>query len=237
MAIQFCTFLSRATQLALPHGEFNMKLFYLISGVLLLPLSLQAQVSSNVAFDRETRAIIEAGNIVAGKDKDSSMKCVRCNGTNGQGNNNVSVAGHPATYIYKQLKDFKDKKRDGVMVKKVKKLSNQDMADLSAWYASLPFAKGVEGGGQLAIDLIYKGDPKRMLKPCSTCHGQNGEGGKYDSAALTGQNYDSFIEMMEAFKEGDRTNDIYSRMRLIAQVLTEEEIKALADYYAIPEVK
>ncbi|QKQ23955.1 hypothetical protein HUE58_01955 [Candidatus Ruthia endofausta] len=42
------------------------------------------------------------------------------------------MAGHPATYIYKQLKDFKDKKRDGTMVKKVKKLTNIDMASKAA---------------------------------------------------------------------------------------------------------
>lgn len=43
--------------------------------------------------------------------------------------------------------------------------------------------------------------------------------------------------MMEAFQEGDRTNDIYSRMRLIAKVLTTKEIQALADYYSAPETQ
>ena len=40
-----------------------------------------------------------------------------------------------------------------------------------------------------------------------------------------------------AFKEGDRSNDVYSRMRLIAEALTDEEIEALAAYYAaaLPE--
>ncbi|WP_428087454.1 c-type cytochrome [Candidatus Thioglobus sp.] len=212
-----------------------MKLLTTVLGSFLVITAVQAEISSNVAFDRQTRAIIEAGDVAQGKLKAASMKCNKCHGENGQGDDDVSVAGHPDTYIYKQLKDFKEGKRDGVMRKKVKKLTDQDMADFSAWYASLPFAKGLKGGGQLAIDLVYKGDPKRMLKPCSTCHGQNGEGGKYDSAAITGQNKDAFIEMMEAFKEDDRTNDIYSRMRLIAKVLTKEEIQALADYYAAPE--
>lgn len=212
-----------------------MKLFYLTINILLLSLPLRAEVSSNVAFDKQTRSIINAGNIKAGKAKATSMKCSKCHAENGQGDDDVSVAGHPITYLYKQLQDFKDKKRDGIMTKKVKKISKQDMADLSAWYASLPFAQGAGKGAQVAQKLVYKGDPKRMLKPCSTCHGQNGEGGKYDSPALTGQNRDSFIEMMEAFKEGDRTNDIYSRMRLVAKELSAQEINALADYYAVPE--
>ncbi len=209
-----------------------MKLFYLALSVFCLPLALQAQISSNVAFDRQTRAIISAGNIDAGKSKAVSMKCNKCHAENGQGDEDVSVAGHPSTYLYKQLQDFKDKKRSGIMVKKVKKLNQQDMADLSVWYASLPFAAGMEKGGDVAKTLVYKGYPKRMIKPCSTCHGQNGEGGKYDSPALTGQDRDSFIEMMEAFKTGERTNDVYSRMRLIAQPLTTEEIQAVADYYS-----
>ncbi|MDC9714987.1 MAG: c-type cytochrome [Gammaproteobacteria bacterium] len=212
-----------------------MKLLTIIFGSFLIITTVQADVSSLVAFDKDTRAIIKAGDALQGKEKAASMKCNKCHAENGQGDDDVSVAGHPATYIYKQLKDFQDGKRDGVMRKKVKQLTNQDMADFSAWYATLPFAKGTEGGGQLAIDLVYKGDPKRMLKPCSTCHGQNGEGGKYDSAAITGQNKEAFIEMMEAFKENDRTNDIYSRMRLIAKVLTEKEIQALAEYYGAPE--
>lgn len=209
-----------------------MKLFYLAISVLSLSLPLQAEISSNVAFDKQTRAIINAGNISAGKTKAAVMKCNKCHGENAQGDDDVSVAGHPITYLYKQLQDFKDKKRDGIMTKKVKKLSKQDMADLSVWYSSLPFAKASQKGGKIATKLVYKGDPKRMLKPCATCHGQDGQGGKYDSPALTGQNRDSFIEMMEAFKEGDRTNDIYSRMRLVAKELTTKEIETLADYYS-----
>lgn len=212
-----------------------MRVLTIIFGSFLAINVAQAEISSFVAFDKATRAIIKSGNALRGKEKAITMRCNTCHAKNGQGDDDVSVAGHPATYIFKQLKDFKDHKRDGVMRKKVKKLTDKDMADFSVWYASLPFAKGAGVGGQVAIDLVYKGDPKRMLKPCSTCHGQNGEGGKYDSPAITGQNKDAFIEMMEAFKDGDRTNDIYSRMRLIAEVLTEKEIQALADYYAAPE--
>ncbi len=206
--------------------------------ILASPLALtsaQAEVSSLVAFDKQTRSIIAAGDLQQGKVKAAAMKCNKCHAENGQGDDDVSVAGHPDSYIYKQLKDFKDKKRDGIMRKKVRKLSDKDMADFAVWYASLPFAKGEQGGGQLAIDLVYKGDSKRMLKPCSTCHGQNGEGGKYDSPAIMGQNKEAFITMMEEFKDAERTNDIYSRMRLIAKVLSAKEIQALADYYGVVE--
>ena len=39
---------------------------------------------------------------------------------------------------------------------------------------------------------------------------------------------------MTAFKDGDRENDAYGRMRFVASQLTDEESKALADYYSMP---
>ena len=54
----------------------------------------------------------------------------------------------------------------------------------------------------------------------------------YDMPPLTGQRKGYFITAMEEFAEEDRANDIYWRMRDIAKLLTEEEIEALAAYYA-----
>ena len=85
--------------------------------------------------------------------------------------------------------------------------------------------------------LITHGDPERLLKACAACHGSKGRGGQFDHPALAGQNRTYLVDSMVAFKEEDRTNDIYSRMRTVSEVLTEEEIEALADYYAadLPE--
>jgi cytochrome c553 len=77
------------------------------------------------------------------------------------------------------------------MLKRVKDLDDQQMADLAVWFASL-------AAGQYPEYLVYT---------------------------------------LTEFKEGDRTNDVYSRMRYVAEALTEEEIEALAGYYAaaVPE--
>ena len=82
-----------------------------------------------------------------------------------------------------------------------------------------------------------RGDPDRLLKACSSCHGRKGHGGQFDHPALAGQKRTYLVDMMTAFKEEDRSNDIYSRMRYVSEALTEEEIEALADYYAsdLPE--
>ena len=57
----------------------------------------------------------------------------------------------------------------------------------------------------------------------------------FDHTRINGLYREYFVTTMTEFKEGDRENDVYSRMRVVAEVLTEEEIEALADYFAIPE--
>ena len=58
-----------------------------------------------------------------------------------------------------------------------------------------------------------------------------GQGQVVDIPALAGQNAAYTSTMLKAFKNGTRHNDIYSRMRLIAQSLSEEEIEELSFYY------
>jgi cytochrome c553 len=192
-----------------------------------------AEPSSNVAFDKPTRDLIKSGDPAKGKAL--TEKCHRCHGENGITDDPEDpwVAGQLANYTFKQLMDYKDEKRDNrTMRKRAQKMSPQDMAHIAAWYASLPAPPAMRKTSPMVEKLVFKGDPERMLKPCATCHGQNGEGGKYDSAKITGMSRGYFIVTMTAFKEGDRANDIYSRMRTVAEQLTEQEIKALADYYA-----
>jgi cytochrome c553 len=125
------------------------------------------------------------------------------------------------------------------MYKNVKNLDDKQLADLAAWYAELePAARGTSKTVTAEIQrLITHGDPERLLKACAACHGSKGRGGQFDHPALAGQNRTYLVDSMIAFKDEDRTNDIYSRMRTVSEVLTEEEIEALADYYAadLPE--
>jgi cytochrome c553 len=125
------------------------------------------------------------------------------------------------------------------MKKQTRKLDDQQMADLAVWFASLaPAQRDASAEVEDAVRrLVYHGDPQRMIKACSSCHGRDGRGGQYDHPAIAGQNREYFIETLVAFKEGDRSNDVYSRMRGIAEALTDAEIEALAAYYAaaLPE--
>ncbi len=112
-------------------------------------------------------------------------------------------------------------------------LSEQDMTDLAAWFASQPRPQH-ESSGQTfekAEHLVFQGDSKRILTPCFLCHGSKGQGEKMDIPALAGQQAGYFADTLKAYKSGQRHNDIYSRMRLISQQLSDQEIEQLGKYY------
>lgn len=67
---------------------------------------------------------------------------------------------------------------------------------------------------------------------CDLCHGRKGVGAVVDVPALAGQRADYFVKTMKNLRDGKRGNDIYSRMRLIAQVMTNAEIEEIAGHYA-----
>ncbi|RMD70710.1 MAG: cytochrome c4 [Gammaproteobacteria bacterium] len=191
-----------------------------------------AAPSSEVAWTPDTLRLVKGGDPVKGKEL--SAQCASCHGENGVAQNPAwpSLAGQLPAYTYKQLKDYKTKHRENPMMAGVAAgLSDQDMADLAAYYAGLPPppAKAGAGGGER---LAVRGDNKRLIPACASCHGGHGEGKAIDMAALAGQNADYLKATLRAFKEGKRANDVYSRMRNIAKALTDQEIEALAAYYA-----
>jgi cytochrome c553 len=80
---------------------------------------------------------LAAGDVAAGKTK--SSRCAACHGAEGQGvPPNPSLAGKPAAQQLQALKDYKSGTRaNPVMKGMTASLSDQDMEDLSAYYASL----------------------------------------------------------------------------------------------------
>src|SRR6266487_2954013 len=78
-----------------------------------------------------------AGDVQAGKAK--AGPCAGCHGANGEGTPpNPALAGTAENEFVQALKDYKSGKRSHAIMKTfASKLSDQDMADLGAYYASL----------------------------------------------------------------------------------------------------
>ncbi len=207
------------------------------------PVVVNAEPASKIAWIPEALNFVKNGNITKGKELAES--CKSCHGDKGQGmkeetrDNEIlpaipALAGQVANYTYKQLRDyFNDSRSHDQMTGVAKGLTEQDAADLAVWFSSLPAQENKSGSRNLvrAEKMVEQGDGKRILPPCFVCHGSKGQGEKQDIPALAGQQADFFARTLLAYKNGQRHNDIYSRMRLIAQQLSEEEIKELALYY------
>lgn len=198
--------------------------------------------SSLVAWSTETRALIASGDTENGAALAKAHDCGSCHGPEGIAPTPYwpSLAGQLPTYLYKQMKDYQDgTRKDPIMQAVARELNDRTMADMAAYYASLPIpASDVSPSGTAEAEHLVKiGDGPRLISGCRNCHGRNGEGNVTTNIniatmpVLVGQ-YASYLERtMQAYKTGDRANDVYSRMRSIAAALSDEEIRALAEYY------
>jgi cytochrome c553 len=82
--------------------------------------------------------VASAGDVAAGKAKAAS--CGGCHGANGVSAvpTYPNLAGQKEAYLVKQMKAFKDGTRtDPTMNAMAKPLSDEDIANLAAYYASL----------------------------------------------------------------------------------------------------
>ena len=207
------------------------------------PVVVNAEPASQIAWTPEVLNRVKNGDLNKGKELAES--CKSCHGDKGQGMKEETrdgetltaipaLAGQVANYTYKQLRDYFNGSRSHVQMTGVAKgLNEQDAADLAVWFSSLPPQENKSSSQNLARaeEMVEQGDGKRILPPCFGCHGGKGQGEKQDIPALAGQQADYFARTLLEYKNGQRHNDIYSRMRLIAQQLSEEEIKELAQYY------
>lgn len=208
-------------------------LFFLM---LTAPVLVNAKPASELAWTPDQLSFVKHGDSNKGKELATAKACTGCHGDTGISTTpeTPSLAGQVATYLYKQLRDYaKESRQHDFMSPVAAGLSEQDAADLATWYASLPLPVNKSGGQNLAKieKMVEQGDGKRILPPCEVCHGGNGQGEKMDIPALKGQQADYFTKTLLDYKNGKRHNDIYSRMRLIAEQLSDDEIKDLAAYY------
>lgn len=162
----------------------------------------------------------QAADINAGKSK--AAACMGCHGSNGVSSNSMwpSLAGQTSAYLENQLKHFKSGQRENsTMNAMAKDLSDADIQNLAAYFASLP---GKSAGGDAAS--AEKGKEKAAM--CMGCHGQDLKGnGQFPK--LAGQHPKYLAKQLNDFKNGDRKA---GAMNAIAKSLSDDDIKVLSEY-------
>ncbi|WP_175941642.1 c-type cytochrome [Caballeronia sp. BCC1704] len=168
-----------------------------------------------------------------GRGATLALRCTMCHGERGMSQaNSPNLAGQYASVIYKQLMDFQTGARtNAVMSPMAANLSDQDMRDLAAYYASLPRPPAQRKvSDSLAPGIVSHGAPMRNVAPCAACHG--GIDNKAGSPWIDGLPAAYTKAQLIAFAKGTRTNDINEVMRNVARNMTPEEIDAASAYYA-----
>jgi cytochrome c553 len=200
---------------------------------ILFPLTLLfGLIGTAQAFD---------GDAEAGKAK--AAVCAACHSADGNSAVDMypKLAGQHATYLYKQLQDYKtgmetagkQGRNNSIMFGMVAALSDQDMKDLAAYFASQKMKAGttpenvIERGEQ----LYRGGDADRGIAACIACHGPRGSGtslGGFPKISFQHANY--LKTTLQEFRDGKRGNDLNGMMQDIARKLTDEDIEVLSQY-------
>ena len=175
------------------------------------------------------------GDAAAGQAK--TAVCGACHGPDGNSMapNFPKLAGQGDKYLLKQLHEIKDGKREVLeMTGMLTNLSDQDLADIAAYFSS---QKGSVGAADAKLiergqALFRGGDVEKGLPACTGCHSPDGQGNAPAGFPHLGGQHAGYIEkQLTAFREGDRTNDGDTMvMRSIAAKLSNKDIKALASY-------
>jgi len=162
--------------------------------------------------------------------------CAACHGVDGNSPMpvNPSLAGQHASYLYKQLADFKaGRRKNAAMSAMVANLSNDDLRNLSAYFAVQKPMAGAAKDRPLVVvgQKLYRGGNSEAGVPaCSGCHSPDGAGIPAQYPRLAGQHGEYTIAQLQSFRSGDRDNDPNAMMRMIASRLNDKDMAAVAQY-------
>lgn len=184
------------------------------------------------AVDPATIANAGSGTVVA---------CASCHGKDGGGQASFPrLAGMNATYLLKQLQDFDSGSRDNAVMKPIANaLSPADRSAMANYYAALPIPAALAGATRSAAAdaspgarLATRGQWSRGVPACVQCHGPGGIGVGDNFPAIAGQPAGYIAAQLQAWQKGTRKNDPLELMRHLSRSLTEDEIKAVSDWFA-----
>ena len=162
--------------------------------------------------------------------------CAACHGPAGTSANPQypSMAAQHASYLAKQLREFRtDERKSPIMGPIAKALSDEEIAQLAAYYSrQKPTSRSARDANLVAKGekLFRGGNSAEGVPACAGCHSPNGAGIPKAYPRLAGQHSDYVIAQLRAFRSEERANDPSKAMRAIASRMTEDEMRAVAEY-------
>ncbi|MDT8449544.1 MAG: c-type cytochrome [Wenzhouxiangellaceae bacterium] len=177
------------------------------------------------------------GDAEAGQSK--AGVCAACHGMDG--NSQVpqwpKLAGQHEDYLARQTRLVRDRQRDvPQMYPIVMNLTDQDIADISAWFASQTIKPGVadEALVEAGRSLYHGGNHDSGVPACMACHGPAGYGIPGTGFPMVRAQHATYLaDRLRRYRNGETNgpNDPYSKIMVaVAQELTDAEIEAVSSY-------
>lgn len=195
-----------------------------------------AAPAEQAAKPAEATAAVKPGDAGAGAGK--AAACGACHGMDGNSSDAQypKLAGQSEAYIAHQLTNFKSGKRQNpIMLGMATPLSEQDMHDIGAYFASKSALPGVADQAlvERGEQLYRQGDTSKGVPACMACHsidGRGNPGAMYPQ--LTSQHAQYIEATLKAWHDGTTWgDDAHSQiMPSIARKLDEKDIAAVASY-------
>jgi cytochrome c553 len=175
------------------------------------------------------------------------VACTSCHGKEGRGTTEgyfPRIAGKPAGYLYNQLLNFRDGRRDyGMMTYLVEHLTDDYLAEISRYFATidLPYAPPPATNvspAQLKDGeaFVRNGDRKRNIPACTQCHGVMLTGVSPSIPGLLGLPRDYLLAQLGHWKTGERRAQAPDCMARIAAELTAQEVALITGWLAAQPV-
>ena len=171
-------------------------------------------------------------------DSSSVTVCLPCHGGGTAGTTDPTfptLDGQHAAYLEKQLREYKSgKRKSAVMAPVIGALKKQQIPAMAAHFAKQTPARGAGSSPELAARgkaLYEEGNRATGVPACVGCH-LPGAVGYQRYPRLAGQRQAYTVQQLTEFKSGARRNDRAHVMRAVAGRLTDDDIKAVAEYLA-----
>ena len=153
--------------------------------------------------------------------------CAACHGPEGKAIDPYPVlAGQTSRYLYLELRDFQEGRRNDPQMSPVAKdLTRDEMRELSDYFAKQKPAPQTFKPDAAKAAL---GKAKADETLCTMCH-LGGFSGQNEIPRVAGQHYAYIVKELSDFKTRKRTNDA-GNMTSVASTLSAQDIENLAHY-------
>ena len=198
-------------------------------------------IASVVAFAASESMLDQGAAIAAKGTPKGAVACVRCHGFDGNSDGSGAfpvIAGESEFYLAKQLRNYASgTRKNSIMSPIASKLTPDEIAAVTRYYSQLP-ARPVAGDQndaaliQRGMQIATTGYLPERVEACQSCHGPKGEGEAPDVPRLAGQYAHYIVTQLQMLRRGYRQNDPGAQMKGPAHNLNEQDMSAVAAYFA-----